>query len=189
MVTLILPRLLVPDAVTSTPAGRLVVPGFSLPEREVTIDPDQIRTLIEEARRAAGNAYAPFSKFHVGAAVIMASDPVQRIFTGANVENSSYGGTLCAERTALSAAVTSRPENEDKRLRYLAVSVRDALGDVLPNRSPCGLCRQFIRQFCDPAPGQPPPLIFVDDGAPDTLGQVFDIERLLPWGFRFEPRT
>lgn len=180
MVRLTLPAVQMADSATPTPAGRLVVPGFAIPARQVEIDELLVAKLLQAAKDAAERAYAPFSQFRVGAAVIMDNDPKVTIFTGANVENSSYGGTICAERTALTSAASAGFH----RLRYLAVSVRDALHAPLCDRSPCGLCRQFMRQFCDPNAANPS-LIFVQDGAPDTMAQVFDIERLLPWGFRF----
>lgn len=180
MVKLTLPSVAVADTETATPAGRLVVPGFQLPPRDVWVDEVLVQRLLLAARDAAERAYAPFSQFRVGAAALMDNDPKHTVFTGANVENSSYGGTICAERTALTAAASAG----FRRLRYLAVCVRDALTAPLCDRSPCGLCRQFMRQFCDPH-ATLPSLVFIADGQPGVLGQVLDIERLLPWGFRF----
>ena len=181
MVRFTLPALVAPASFTPTSAGRLVSPAVALPARELTIDDRLVHQLVQAARDASERAYAPFSQFRVGAAVTMANDPKGTVFTGANVENSSYGGTICAERSALTSAVSAGFH----RIAYLAVSVRDALNGPVCSRSPCGLCRQFISQFCDPA-APDPSLIIIDDGAPDTLGQVFDIERLLPWGFRLQ---
>lgn len=180
MVKLTLPAVAVADTQTPTPAGLLVVPGFSMPARDVWVNEVLVQQLLLAARDAAERAFAPFSQFRVGAAALMDNDPKQTVFTGANVENSSYGGTICAERTALTAAASAG----FRRLRYLAVCVRDALEAPLCDRSPCGLCRQFIRQFCDPQ-AHTPSLVFIGDGQPGMLGQVLDIDRLLPWGFRF----
>lgn len=180
MVKLTLPAVAVADTHTPTPAGRLVVPGFTMPARDVWVDEVMVQRLLLAARDASERAYAPFSQFRVGAAALMDNDAKHTIFTGTNVENSSYGGTICAERTALTAAASAG----FRRLRYIAVCVRDALDAPLCDRSPCGLCRQFMRQFCEPQAASPS-LIFVADGQPDTLAQVMDIERLLPWGFRF----
>lgn len=182
MVKLTLPALAVPNVVAHTPHGALMVPGAQMPARDVEVDDALVARLLTSAQNAAAKAYAPFSRFHVGAAVVMQDDPHGLVYTGANVENSSYGGTLCAERTALATAAAAG----HRRIRYLAVSVADALQSPLADRSPCGLCRQFIRQFCDPE-SPTPSLIFVQDGSGQALAQVFDIERLLPWGFRFEP--
>jgi cytidine deaminase len=89
------------------------------------------RDLLELAREAAGEAYAPYSGFHVGAAVLARDG---RVVTGANVENSSYGLTLCAERATLGRAVAEgiRPGDVE------AVAV---------TASPCGACRQWLLEF------------------------------------------
>jgi cytidine deaminase len=89
------------------------------------------RDLLELARAAAGQAHAPYSGFHVGAAVLARDG---RVVTGANVENSSYGLTLCAERAALGRAVAEgiRPGE----VEAVAVSA-----------SPCGACRQWLLDF------------------------------------------
>jgi len=87
--------------------------------------------LLEEARRAAGRAYAPYSRFQVGAAVLARDG---RVFTGTNVENASYGLTLCAERAALARAVA-----EGVRPQQVEV--------VAATASPCGACRQWLAEF------------------------------------------
>jgi cytidine deaminase len=87
--------------------------------------------LLEHAERAAPAAYAPYSGFHVGAAALVRDG---RVFTGANVENASYGLTLCAERAALARAVAEgvRPGE----IEAMAVTA-----------SPCGACRQWLLEF------------------------------------------
>jgi cytidine deaminase len=95
----------------------------------------QRRRLIAAARRAAQTAYAPYSKFRVGAAVLAGNG---KIFTGANVENASYGLSNCAERTAVFMAVTGGER------KIVAVAV------YTPTRKPtlpCGACRQVIHEF------------------------------------------
>jgi cytidine deaminase len=95
----------------------------------------QRRRLIAAARRAAQTAYAPYSKFRVGAAVLTRTG---KIFTGANVENASYGLSNCAERTAVFMAVAASER------KILAVAV------YTPTRKPtlpCGACRQVIHEF------------------------------------------
>jgi cytidine deaminase len=89
------------------------------------------RELLEQARDAAGGAYAPYSGFQVGAAALARDG---RVVTGANVENASYGLTLCAERAALARAVAEgiRPGDVE------AVAV---------TASPCGGCRQWLLEF------------------------------------------
>ena len=91
------------------------------------------------ARDAQRRSYAPYSKFQVGAAVRMGGE----IFDGANVENASYGLAVCAERTAVFAAVLSGAH----RLEAVAVCT-----DASPPSSPCGACRQVMLEFApDPA--------------------------------------
>jgi cytidine deaminase len=92
-------------------------------------------TLLAEAWRAREAAYAPYSNFPVGAAVLTASG---QIFSGANVENASYGLSICAERTAIFAAV-----NAGER-RIQAIAVVTAAATATP---PCGACRQVIWEF------------------------------------------
>lgn len=87
------------------------------------------------ARAAQANAYAPYSRFPVGAA-LLADDG--RVFTGANVENASYGLTSCAERSAIAAAVTAGAR------RFVALAV---VGPAPEPPAPCGACRQVLHEF------------------------------------------
>lgn len=129
---------------------------------------ESMRTrLLKAARAAARNAYAPFSKFRVGAAVLAGSG---KVYAGANVENSSFGLTICAERSAVSAAV-----NAGER-RIKAVLVYTDTKELTP---PCGACRQVISEF-DP-----------DAEIVLTNGRRFGAHRLsalLPLGFRLKKR-
>ncbi|MDD3180541.1 MAG: cytidine deaminase [Opitutaceae bacterium] len=95
----------------------------------------QLRNLTTAARKAAGKAYAPYSKFRVGAAVLTGTG---RIFVGCNVENASYGLCNCAERTAIFNAVAAG----QKVLR--AIVVYTPTSTPTP---PCGACRQVISEF------------------------------------------
>jgi cytidine deaminase len=87
------------------------------------------------AQAAAERAYAPYSKYRVGAALVTASG---KLFSGCNVENASYGATICAERTAISTMVASG-------MRDLVALCVFAEGAELPH--PCGVCRQVIWEF------------------------------------------
>jgi len=94
--------------------------------------------LLLRAREAQQNAYAPYSKFRVGAAILLDSG---EIFTGCNVENASYGLTNCAERSAIFAAVS---QLGSAKVRLSAVAV---VNDHNAPCSPCGACRQVIAEF------------------------------------------
>jgi cytidine deaminase len=91
--------------------------------------------LTRAARRAQARAWAPYSKFHVGAAVL---DEQGRVHVGCNVENASYGATICAERNAVAASVVAGGT------RIVACVVVAPLAEPV---TPCGLCRQVLREF------------------------------------------
>lgn len=97
-----------------------------------------LRRLMPAALRAARNSYSPYSKFPVGAA-LLASDGT--VFTGCNVENASYGLTLCAERVAIAGAVAAGK----RRFKALAVA-----GGKTQAACPCGACLQVLAEFCGP---------------------------------------
>lgn len=99
---------------------------------------EQKDRLLNLARAAQQNAYAPYSKFRVGAAVLLENGD---IFTGCNVENASYGLTNCAERSAIFAAV-SKLGGGNVKIRAVAV-----VNDHDVPCSPCGACRQVIAEF------------------------------------------
>jgi cytidine deaminase len=95
-----------------------------------------MNTLIEAALRARENAHAPYSHFQVGAAL---EDSAARVFTGCNIENATYGLTLCAERVAVFKAVS-----EGAR-KFQRIAVAAATEVLTP---PCGACRQILWEFC-----------------------------------------
>src|SRR6478736_9084753 len=97
--------------------------------------PAQLRKLKAAAKTAAARAYAPYSKFHVGAAVLTDSG---RIFAGCNVENASYGLCNCAERTAIFSAVAAK----ERKLQCVVVYTPTKTATA-----PCGACRQVIFEF------------------------------------------
>ncbi|ADV64670.1 cytidine deaminase [Desulfurococcus mucosus] len=94
-----------------------------------------VDALIKEASRVLGNSYAPYSNIHVAAAVLTSSG---RVYLGVNVENASYGLTICAERSAISAMVAAGERDP------VAVAIVTDLEDPIP---PCGACRQVIAEF------------------------------------------
>ena len=108
------------------------------------ITQETITHLIQQALQARRHSYAPYSDFQVGAALLAADGTV---YTGVNVENASYPAGVCAEKTALSKAVS-----EGQR-QFTAIAVAGghrqedstALRDYCP---PCGVCRQFLSEFC-----------------------------------------
>ncbi len=105
---------------------------------------DPMDELLEAAVAAARLAYCPYSKFRVGAAIRAGG----RIHAGANVENASYGLTVCAERTAAFAAVLAGAG----RFEAIAIACVDAPGGSPPSLlSPCGACRQVFAEFADDA--------------------------------------
>src|SRR5437762_450669 len=99
--------------------------------------------LLTAAREAMNHAYAPYSKFHVGAAILTAGG---KVFTGCNVENASYGLTICAERNAIFAAVAAQLPGEKLTIEAVAVATRPASA-----AAPCGACRQVIAEFAGKA--------------------------------------
>ncbi|MGZ4032069.1 MAG: cytidine deaminase [Tumebacillaceae bacterium] len=98
---------------------------------------DQLQ-LIEQAKQARELAYVPYSKFPVGAALLIEGGEV---VTGCNIENASFGLSNCAERTAVFKAVSAGK----KQIKHVAI-IADTEGPV----SPCGACRQVLAEFCDP---------------------------------------
>jgi cytidine deaminase len=125
----------------------------------------QRATLLQTARSAMKKAYAPYSKFRVGAAILTNTG---KIFAGCNVENASYGMTNCAERTAIFAAVAEL----GPKLEVTAVAVVNDQGVPC---SPCGACRQVIYEF------GPEAIIFFQGTEGEKQAHITE---LLPEGFR-----
>ena len=100
----------------------------------------ELESFLQQAMAIRSKAYAPYSKFQVGAAVLSAAN---KIYLGCNVENASYGLTLCAERSAIAAAIKS--EGPEMRIQAIAIAV-----DPSFIASPCGACRQVIQEFAQP---------------------------------------
>lgn len=99
--------------------------------------------LVKAARRTAKNSYSPYSGFKVGCAALFDASPTT--ICGTNVENASYGLTICAERAAIFSGVS----NGFQRLRVLAISCRDKENKPIRCFSPCGACLQVMAEFSD----------------------------------------
>ena len=106
------------------------------------MDEQMIHTLIREAISARRQAYAPYSHFCVGAALLTAAG---KIYSGCNIENAAYTPTNCAERTAFFKAVS-----EGERDFAAIAIVGGKAGEALAPTAPCGVCRQVMREFCAP---------------------------------------
>ncbi|MCX6557899.1 MAG: cytidine deaminase [Candidatus Aminicenantes bacterium] len=100
---------------------------------------DKKKELLKAARKSRSNAYAPYSRFQVGAAVLSGNN---KIYSGCNVENASFGLTCCAERNAIFAMVAAG----EKTIREILV-----IGESEEFLPPCGACRQVIAEFAAPA--------------------------------------
>jgi cytidine deaminase len=124
---------------------------------------EENKALFEEAKKALEFAYAPYSHFTVGAALLSASG---KIYHGCNIENASYGATCCAERTAIYKAV-SQGEREFLKIAVVA-------GDS-STASPCGICRQVLWEF------MPGGEVILEMGQGELA--VYKVKELLPLGF------
>ena len=125
--------------------------------------------LIEKAIEVREKSYSPFSGFSVGAALLCSDG---EIIVGTNVENSSYGGTICAERSAFCAAISQGKRNFDA----IAIVGGKSGEPITEICAPCGICRQFMNEFCDADF-----IVLLSDGeniTENTLGS------LLPYSFK-----
>lgn len=105
-----------------------------------------IKSLIEKALLARLNSYSPYSGYAVGAALITDDD---KIYSGCNIENASYGATNCAERTTIFKAVSEGA----RRIKFIAIvggPINDDPNNLSDYAFPCGICRQVMREFSDP---------------------------------------
>ncbi len=124
---------------------------------------EEFKKLIKEAEKARKRAYTPYSKFKVGAAVLCDDG---KIFTGCNIENASFGMSVCAERVAIFKAVS------EGSTKFEAIAV---IGDTDKPCSPCGACRQVISEF-----GEDIPLIMANLKGDVKIKKIGD---LLPEAF------
>ena len=127
-------------------------------------------TLIEMALEARKLAYAPYSKFKVGAALLAKNT---MIYKGCNIENASYPATNCAERTAFFSAVSEG----QKEFEAIAIVGGKDTASELEYCAPCGICRQVMREFCVPSKFE----IILAKSKTDY--KVYTLEELLPMSF------
>ena len=129
-----------------------------------------MKTIIETAYQAAKqvreHAYAPYSGFKVGAALVAKESGT--IYTGCNIENASYGATICAERNAVFHAIA-----KDGRQEYEAIVI---VTESCPPAPPCALCLQVLVEFCDPS-------LKVYLGTLDGIEEEYELSELLPHPF------
>ena len=133
------------------------------------------RRLMECAMEAAHSAYAPYSNFHVGAAVLLADGTIVR---GSNQENSAYPSGLCAERTALFSASAQYPEQA-----VLALAVVGHFKGAYTEASPCGACRQVMAEYETRYGGRLTVFCYLKGG---RIRKIEGVESLLPFGFDAE---
>jgi cytidine deaminase len=108
---------------------------------EVNDVPSDVQQLMQQASEARENAYAPYSKFHVGAAILLDN---KEVVTGSNQENASYPSGLCAERTAIYYAGAKYPKAKILKMAIIAGSTKNLTSKPIP---PCGACRQAIAEY------------------------------------------
>jgi len=132
------------------------------------IHPEELIQAREAASAARLNAYTPYSNFKVGAALRGFSGT---LYSGCNVENASYGATICAERGSLMSAVSSG----EKKFSYIVV-----VTDTEPPAYPCALCLQVLAEFC-------PPEFPVITGTPEKIINIITLGELLPQPFNEVP--
>lgn len=134
---------------------------------------DTEKELIRKAMEMTGISYAPYSKYHVGAALFTKDG---RIFTGCNIENASYGATNCAERTAFFKAVSEGVKE------FEAIAIVGAPADAAAEKTfseyayPCGICRQVMQEFCEKD------FSIIVAKSTDEY-QKYTLQELLPYGF------
>lgn len=126
--------------------------------------------LLEEAKKASENSYSPYSSFPVGACVLY--DNGNR-YLGCNVENASYGLAICAERNAISSAISNGEKSKIKAIAIYSPKQKRCM--------PCGACRQWLGEF---ALGSQETKIILEDENSDIL--VLSLEDIFPYGFKFE---
>lgn len=136
--------------------------------------PTEVIDLMNSAVEAREKAYAPYSKFHVGAAILLDNNEV---IPGSNQENASYPSGLCAERTAIYYAGAKYPEAKIKRIAISATSINRPVTTPIP---PCGACRQAIAEY-EIKQNQPIEIYFM--GESGKVAKSNSLMDLLPLAF------
>ena len=126
--------------------------------------------LLQEAKQISENTYSPYSKFPVGACVLYESG---KKYLGCNVENVSYGLTLCAERNAISSAIANGETSKIKAIAIYSPKQNKCM--------PCGACRQWLSEF---ALENDETKVILEDEENKLL--IFSLEEIFPSGFKFE---
>ena len=135
---------------------------------KITTDKEDI-LLANEAKRAMEKAYAPYSGFHVGAALLTREG---KVYTGCNIENAAYGPTNCAERTAFFKAVSEGVTS------FAAIAIVGGKDGVITELCPpCGVCRQVMMEFCEADK------FYVILARSEEDYWIYTLEELLPLGF------
>ena len=137
--------------------------------------PKEVKSIIEQAIEARDKAYAPYSNFNVGAAVLLDNNEV---VTGSNQENAAYPSGLCAERTAIYYAGAKFPKSKIKTLAITAASRKRKIINPVP---PCGACRQAISEY-EVKQGSPIEIYFM--GEEGRIVKSESLENLLPYVFK-----
>ena len=127
------------------------------------------KTLVQVAKEAMMKAYAPYSGYFVGAALLTKRGEV---YTGCNIENAAFGPTNCAERTAFFKAVSEGERD------FAAIAVVGGKGgEITGIFPPCGVCRQVMQEFCGPD-------FLIHMGGKDSEIRTITLKELLPFGFQ-----
>lgn len=141
---------------------------------EVSELPEEIQELMEKAKQARENAYAPYSEFKVGAAILLDSG---EITVGCNQENAAYPSGLCAERVAIFHCGAVFP---DQNIKALAITARSKNHKLEEPIGPCGACRQSLLEY---EQKQHSPIAIYFMGETGKIVKVSAIRDLLPFGF------
>ena len=127
------------------------------------------KNLLEQAKRISENSYSPYSKFPVGACIL---DESKKTYTGCNVENASYGLTICAERNAMCSAI-----KEGEKTKILAIAIYSPKQKMC---LPCGACRQWLCEFAKDENIE----IILEDKNQGI--KVLTLKEIFPYGFKFD---